>query len=168
MEAKAYIQTNFVDAGLAEAMAHALDEIAPTLLDEGGLDDTFKASFASFSSLFTVVGHVCPTFLTRFRVAPVTARNAAFDVLAFVITVIMKDGTHNFWNMIIPKLIGVVEDNPATAAELDARLNAGVFPGLFVHGEWVQIWNYENEGEGEDEDEGEDEGEDDESAWGEE
>jgi len=68
--------------------------------------------------------------------------------------------------MIIPKLIGVVEDNPATAAELDARLNAGVFPGLFVHGEWVQIWNYENEGEGEGEGGGE--GEDDEAAWGEE
>jgi len=159
-DARACMQGKIVDAGLAEALAHALDELAPTLLYEGGLDDEFKAIVVGFSLLFTVVGIICPTFLAQFQAAPVTARGAAFDVLAFVITVVMMDAGDDkeFWQLIFFKLLAVIEENAATSGALN--LAGGVAPGLFVDGEWVEMWNYggadEGEGEGEDEDEDED------------
>ena len=151
--ARAYVQAKVVDAGLAEALAHAIDVLAPTLLEEDGLDNEFRSAFLAFSLLFTVVGIICPPFLARFQAAPVTTRGAAFDVLAFVITVIMTDaGDNDFWQLIVFKMLAVIEENPATSTALN--LADGVLPGLYVDGEWVQIWNYGGADEGEGEAEG--------------
>jgi hypothetical protein len=78
-------------------------------------------------------------FVTRFHAAPVTARSNSLDILEFVIVEFRKVESNGLCEMLFSKIVH--------AAGLN--LEEGVAPGLYVDGEWVEMWNYVGADEGE-------------------